>query len=263
MPGDSLATLFAFDVPRGQSFLDIHLANPPALAMRIKLTVPNSIALAALSFFMQESHELAHTSVGRLLCGCWGRRNFNLWGLCADCVRSEPITLLATLAGPFYSFTMIWIGYYLLTKASARTKSFGLALVISSMPFSRVLTPIFGGGDEIFALTRFGMNHTLAWVLTLIVVFALAVPPMVRIYRTIENRRKVLWIIGLLLVPFLMIGAVVFALLQGFVLGNGILADDWVLGSPMIVTLWVLTCVAVVIVFGRHLGTLLTGQRCA
>src|SRR5690606_9339921 len=133
------------------------------------------------------THELAHTSVGRLLCGCWGARDFNVWGLCRQCVTGPPLTLLATFAGPAYSFAMIWLGYYMLTRASARSKSIGLALVVSSMPFSRVLTPLVGGGDEIFGLTRLGVDRSVAWPLALVVVFALAVPPVVKIYRLIEN----------------------------------------------------------------------------
>lgn len=225
--------------------------------MRIELNVRNGIALAALSFLMQETHELAHTSVGRLICGCWGHRDFNVWTLCAECAHQAPLTLLATFAGPLYSFSIIWIGYYLLTRATATTKSVGFALIVSSMPFSRVLTPLFGGGDEIFALRRLGVDHSIAWALVLVVVLALLVPPVVKIYNLIENRRKLLWMIGLLLVPFLMVGAVVFAVLQGMILRKGILDEPWIMGSPLLVTLWLFVVVALLGVFGRHIPTLL------
>lgn len=232
--------------------------------MRIALTARNSVALLALSFLMQETHELAHTSVGRVLCGCWGKRDFNVWGLCRDCATEAPLTLLATFAGPLYSFSVIWLGYYLLTRVSAGTKSIGFALIVSSMPFSRVLTPIFGAGDEIFALTRLGVSHPVAWASTLALVLALAVLPMAKIYTLIENRRKPLWIAGLLLVPFLAVGIVVFAVLQGQVLRNGILAEDWVLGSPMIVTVWLLVSAALFAMFAKHIPTLLQpAQRSA
>jgi len=52
--------------------------------MRIALTARNSVALLALSFLMQETHELAHTSVGRVLGGCWGKRDFNVARSTAD-----------------------------------------------------------------------------------------------------------------------------------------------------------------------------------
>ncbi len=135
-----------------------------------------------------------------------------------------PLTLLATVAGPAYSFSVIWLGYYMLTRASAGVKSIGFALVVSSMPFSRVLTPLLGGGDEILVLTRLGVDHSVAWGAALVLVFALAVPPVVKIYTLIENRRKPLWIIGLMLIPFLLVGAIVFAILQGLVLKT----ESWV-----------------------------------
>lgn len=225
--------------------------------MKIQLTAPNVTALAALSFLMQETHELAHTSVGRLICGCWGERDFNVWGLCGDCAHGEPLTVLATFAGPVYSFAVIWIGYFLLTRASARTKSIGFALIVSSMPFSRILTPIFGGGDEVFGLRALGLDGAVAWPVALAAVLLLATPPVVKLYRTIQNRRKPLWLIGLLLVPFLMIGAVVFALLQGQLLRNGVMSDYWILGSPMLVSVWLFVVLGMLLVFGRHIGGLL------
>ncbi|HEX5043608.1 MAG TPA: hypothetical protein VFV75_11920 [Candidatus Polarisedimenticolaceae bacterium] len=225
--------------------------------MRITLTAPNALALAALSFLMQETHELAHTSVGRLICGCWGRRDFNVWGLCRDCASGPPLTVWATFAGPAYSFSVIWLGYYLLTRASAPIKSLGFALIVSSMPFSRILTPLFGGGDEVFAMRTLGIARAVAWPIALLLVLALAIPPVVKIYRTIENPRKPLWIAGLLLVPFLLVGAVVFGLLQGLMLRNGVLSEYGILGSPMLVSVWQCVVIGWLAVLGRHLGTLL------
>ena len=88
--------------------------------------------------------------------------------------------------------------------------------------------------------------------------FALAVPPVVKIYRLIENRRKPLWIVGLLLVPFLAVGVVVFGILQAMVLKNGILDDYWILGSPIIVTLWLFVSAGVFLILRKHVATLLT-----
>jgi len=225
--------------------------------MKIVLTVPNVIALAALSFFMQETHELAHTSIGRLICGCWGARNFNVWEICDDCASGPPLTVLATFAGPVYSFAVIWLGYYLLTRTTANVKSVGFALIVSSMPFSRILTPLFGGGDEVFGLRMLGMDRAAAWPLAAAIVLALAIPPVVKIYTTIQNRRKPLWLIGLLLVPFLMVGAVVFALLQEALLRNGVLSQYWIMGSPVLVSVWLFVVVGLLAIFGRYLGTLL------
>ena len=225
--------------------------------MKISLTPRNGIALLFLSFFMQETHELAHTGVGRLICGCWGRRNFNLWGICKGCGDEQPLSILSTYAGPLYSFSIIWVGYYLLSKPSARIKSIGLALIVASMPFSRIITPLFGGGDEVYALNTHLDNHALAWALGLTIVLLLAIPPVVGVWNTIRNRRKALWMTGLLLVPFLMTGAVVFGILQNLLLENGFLSDYWILGSPKLVTAWFFFCVVVLVFTGNSLPTLL------
>ena len=225
--------------------------------MKITLTPKNSVALLFLSFIMQETHEIAHTGTGRIICGCWGRRNFNLWNLCSGCSDETRLSILATYAGPVYSFLVIWLGYFMLSKSTAKLKSIGLALIVSSMPFSRILTPIFGGGDEVYALSSLWNNHTLAWVVAVGIVLALAVPPCVKVWNTIENDHKALWFLGLIFIPFIMTGIVVFGIFQTFLLGNGVLKEYWVLGSPMLVTVWLIFCIAVFVIFGRSLTTLL------
>lgn len=224
--------------------------------MKITLTTKNSIALLFLSFIMQETHELAHTTVGRMICGCWGRRNFNLWNLCSGC-GDNPLSILSTYAGPAYSFSIIWTGFFLLAKTSPKLKSIGFALIVSSMPFSRILTPLIGGGDEVYALNSHWNNHTLAWIAAVVIVFALVIPPCVRLWNTIENRRRLFWFLGLMFVPFIMTGIVVFGVFQTLLLGNGVLKEYWILGSPMLVTVWLMACVVVCGVFGRSLTTLL------
>lgn len=125
------------------------------------------------------------------------------------------------------------------------------------MPFSRILTPIIGGGDEIYALNSHWNNHTLAWIVAVVIVFALVLPPCIRLWNIIGNRRRTLWFVGLMLVPFFMTGIVVFGVFQTLLLGNGVLKEYWILGSPMLVTVWLMFCVVVVAIFGRSLTTLL------
>ncbi|MCK6542652.1 hypothetical protein L6Q79_08220 [bacterium] len=225
--------------------------------MKITLTPKNTTALVFLSFIMQETHELAHTVVGRMICGCWGKRNFNVWTLCKGCSDEKPWYILATYAGPAYSFTVIWLGLYLLLKSSAKVKSIGFALIVSSMPFSRVLTPIIGGGDEVYALNSYWNNHTLAWIVAVVIVLTLAIPPVVKIWTIIENRRKNLWIVGIIFGPFIATGVFVFGILQTLLLGNGILKTYWILGSPMLITLWFILCLIVCAILGNSLTTLL------
>ena len=47
--------------------------------MKININLRTILAFIALVFVMHELHEIAHTAVGRVLCGCWGPRDFNVW----------------------------------------------------------------------------------------------------------------------------------------------------------------------------------------
>jgi hypothetical protein len=182
--------------------------------MSITLSWKKCVALAFLSFFMQETHELAHTGIGRLICGCWGERNFNVWQLCAGCRGRQPLAMLATWAGPLYSFLVLWVGYWLVRAPSAGRVSIGLSLVVSTMPISRVITPVFGGGDEVYALNTRLHDHTLSSIIGLAIVLLAVLPPSIMAFNVIGNRRRGLWFVGLLLVPFVLTGAVVFGVLR-------------------------------------------------
>ena len=213
------------------------------IAMKIGFKVGFALAFVPLVFLMGETHELVHTSVGRLICGCWGVRDFNVWGLCEGCAESYPVlSVMATFAGPAYSFLLVWLGYWLLGKEKpVEAKAWGMSLIASNILFARMLTAALSGGDEVHGLRKLLESNYLAWVLGALVVFVLSIPPLVRVYRTIENDRRWLWFIGFLLVPFLiaMVGAIV---LNGL-LGAGVLADTWILGSPMLVSVWTLVVV--------------------
>ena len=224
---------------------------------RISLGLESGVALIFLSFLMQETHELAHTGTGRLICGGWGDRNFNLWTLSPGCWDGNSLSVLATWAGPAYSFAVMWAGFVLLTRESVRSRSVGFALIVASMPLSRILTPLLGGGDEIFALDRFLDNLSLSWAIGLALVLALLLPPVAKVWQATGNRPRWLWFAGLMLVPFLATGAVVFGILQGQLLGRDILDETWIMGSPRIVTFWFLFCLAVLAATARSIPTLL------
>ena len=83
--------------------------------MKIVLTWRTLLASGTLLFVLAEAHELVHTGLGRLLCGCWGPRDFNVLSLCSTCATGHPYTnLAATLAGPAFMFAVGWVGYWLL-----------------------------------------------------------------------------------------------------------------------------------------------------
>ena len=103
----------------------------------MKLNWKYIISFLALTFVMHEAHEIAHTSLGRFICGCWGKRDFNVWSLCEGCFEANPNAILATFAGPIFTFAMIWVGFYLLRKCNPAKRSLGFSMIFANMPFAR------------------------------------------------------------------------------------------------------------------------------
>ena len=77
--------------------------------MQIKITFRYVIAFFALNMSMGELHEQAHINTGYFICGCYGPRNFNVWTTCEQCVLQQW-SFLATLAGPLFSYSLMWLG---------------------------------------------------------------------------------------------------------------------------------------------------------
>lgn len=214
--------------------------------MQLKLTTKYIIAFLALTFVMHEAHEIVHTSIGRLICGCWGERDFNVWGLCEGCSEAKPYSIIATFAGPLFTFAMMWLGASYLGKHNTlREKALGFSLIFANLPFGRILTASFRSGDEVYGLGTLMEHGDLAWVLGLSIVLGLSSFPLYRAYQIIENKRRIGWFLLFFLAP-LAIDLLLVLGLMNTLLSQGVLASYWVLGSPMLVTLWT---VLVLIIF--------------
>ncbi|WP_461066553.1 hypothetical protein [Spirosoma horti] len=205
---------------------------------------------------MNEAHELVHTSIGRILCGCWGKRDFNAWGLCEGCIEQHPYALAATFAGPVFTFSMIWAGARLLSeKRTERQKAMGYALIFSNMPFARLFQPLMGGGDETWALTKLLHNHTLAQGISFSVILLITIYPLLKAYQVIEHKQKTAYFISFFLLPVLVDHVVLLGVMNGL-LARGVLATDWILGSPRLVTVWTVSMVVVFLSTWKYIGTL-------
>lgn len=226
--------------------------------MRIKLNWKITVAFISLMFLLHETHEIVHTTVGRIICGCWGFRDFNVWTLCEGCIEQKPYAILATFAGPIYTFALVWLGYYWLTKSNSMTKkSFGFALIFGNMPFARILGALLGGGDEVFGLKKVLGNPTLGWILGLAFVLICSVPPLIAAFKSIGNKKRWAWFLGFLILPFVIDTIVVIGLLNT-ILQSGFLKQEWILGSPLFVTVWTIIVTIVFVIFKPNIGKLLT-----
>ena len=224
---------------------------------KMKLTLKNSIAFLALLFLMHEAHEIAHTAIGRLLCGCWGERDFNVWGLCDTCAVSQDVGFIATLAGPLFSFLMMWWGASLLKNTNTSTqKSMGYALIFANLPFARILTAVaMGGGDEVYTLKYFMENDTLAWILGSALIILICAYPLYKAYTAITKRR-LLWFLLFFIAPTFIDFLLVLGGLNTL-LSNGVLASYWILGSPILVTVWTGFVILIYTLSRKHIKTLL------
>jgi hypothetical protein len=224
--------------------------------MRIKLNFKFVIAFMALTFVMHEAHEIVHTSIARLICGCWGQRDFNVWQSCADCDKTNPYALWATFAGPAFTFIIIWSGAFLLKRTNSnQQKSLGIALIFANMPIGRLINPIFGGGDEVMVLDHFVNNWNLSRIIIVLLVLTICSYPFYKAIVTVQNKWRILYFMLFLLMPLIIDILVVLGLLNNL-LNNGVLSDYWILGSPMIVTVWTFFVLAVFILSRKNIYTL-------
>lgn len=207
---------------------------------KIRFSFPNMLAFAAVLFICHELHEISHTAVARLQCGCWGQRDFNVWNVCESCPVGANV-LWASIAGPAFTYALIWIGFILMSaKLTPGYKSLGWVLVMANKPFARLFTVLMKGGDESFITrTLFEQERlsVVAWVIEVIVVLLLIVPPLVRAWKQLHARKRILIFIAFLLLPML-IEFVLLHKLGNNLLEKGTLNEPGILGSPVLVNLW-------------------------
>lgn len=196
---------------------------------------------------MHELHELAHIITGRLMCGAWGTRDFNVWQLSEPCTYPE----IATFAGPLFTFAMLWLGrYWLKYGVSISIRSLGFVFIWGNMPFGRIYMAATGSGDEVYGLRSLLINadhSNLPWIklLGFVIVTLICVPPLITAYRAIANNRKLLIFIGLLIVP-LMLDTVILLILLNGLLTKGLLNHVYIMGTPLLIQIWFISCIAIV-----------------
>jgi hypothetical protein len=225
--------------------------------MRIKITGKFIIAFLALTFVMLELHEIVHTAVGRIICGCWGARDFNAWEICETC-RNVDLAWLSTLAGPVFTFIMIWIGSsYLKETNTDRQKSFGIAMIFSNTPFGRILNPLLNSGDETTLMHKLIENLTLASFVTLFIILLITVYPMYKAYKTVLNKPGKHFLLFFFVPVFIII--LVILVILNTILSMEVLNENGLLGSPIIVNLWSLVVLLILIIYRKNLCEL--GER--
>jgi hypothetical protein len=219
--------------------------------LHINLSFRNLFLLLFFFFLMHEIHELAHIITGRIICGCWGTRDFNVWDLCTNCLAQNRFAIIATFAGPLFTFAMLWIGRYLIKNAeSVQYRSLGLVFILGNMQFGRMYMAAMGGGDEVWGMRFLFLNHnhsnaSLIRLITFIIVSAICLPPLITAFKTIANKYKIALYAGFLIVPLILDTVVILILLNGL-LQKGILNQVLAMGTPVFINIWFMICLIIV-----------------
>ena len=226
--------------------------------MHLKLSITYLITFTLLLIVMMELHEIVHITVGRLICGCWGPRDFNVWSLCTGCKESQSTWWLATLAGPVFSFALMWLGMFWLSSIDTAKKALGFSLIFTNIPFGRITTVMMGGGDEMVVVRHFlstEFNRTKMILICSTIVLIVGVPPIVAAFRSIQNKKAWLYILGFLTLPLLFL--LLYTLIGlNTLLGAGFLSTEWIMGTPLLITLHTVIALILLILTRKNIGLL-------
>lgn len=146
------------------------------------IAVIGLLVLTALAF---EFRELSHHFFGWMVCGRPGSVTFTQFAVAEGCSvwRSRMVELF----GPFVSMALAYAGAF---WAVRRDSLFGFGLTFASYFHLRFLPALMGGGsDEVDLVRQTGWLHGSRLALA-VILFALALPPLVIVGRALEGRWK-------------------------------------------------------------------------
>lgn len=224
----------------------------------ILLSLAFVLAFIALRHVFHELHEFGHMIAGRLFCGEFGTRDFNRVALPENCVVTPSSDFIIAFAGPMVNYCMIWLGAVLIRNGrAANMVSWGLCLIFANLPLARLVTVLFGGGDELGIARDYFADPLVARIFVTLVICAVLAYPLCTAYRALAAARFRTWLfLGFLVLPMLLEGALVLALMNYILLQHGVLNQTLAFGAPGLA--WVvLSAAALVCVFLHpHLATL-------
>lgn len=212
--------------------------------MKIKLTWKYLLAFLLLTMLCGLSHEMVHHLTAAAICGCWGYKTFNSFVLCDSCAN-RAFGYWATIAGPLFTFALMWWGWYQLSQKDHKNKQLGFALIFANFPVNRMFFVFINSNDEQWVRRHlFGNDSPIASWITIGLVLACTVPPLIAAYRAINNSRKAIWFLAFYLLPFIFV--IVFAglFLEEFLLLDQKLLANTIVGIPYLLILTEILCVA-------------------
>lgn len=210
--------------------------------MHPRLSWSYVVFFAALTLLLVEVHEQCHAIVTRLACGGWPARVFDNVLPYPGC--SPGRQAVADIAGPLFSYALLWIGASMFRRASSPHRALGFTLAFAALPLARilpqVLTVFLAGStsDEYGFLQRIScgaIERASAGTLATVLALALALPPLAILWRGLPAGRRGGWMAGSLLLPLVFV-VTCSAVLNG-ALAQGVLAQRWVAGLPVLLAI--------------------------
>ncbi len=227
--------------------------------MHLTSNLKSWLGFLVLVLLLHEAHELGHHAAARLVCGCWGTRDFLLWQLCEGCAHT-PNWYIASFAGPLVSALFLWLGFVWLSPKQPETKNaWGLALVFGSLPLPKLLAMAMRGGDEIRTLKQalsdapfFPYLPVMAGALLVLLAVA---APLWRAITTIRNNYKWPVIALLLIAPMYIDRLIIEKFLNGYLIHR---VGHWPVynGASLLIWLWTALLIILLLLFRKHIGRL-------
>jgi hypothetical protein len=214
--------------------------------MSFRISWQYLLAFFGLNMFLGELHEQAHITTGYFICGCYGERDFSVWSTCDNCAHSDW-SFLATLAGPVYSFILMWLGGLWFSRSlNISRKALGFSILFANLPFARLFTAFMGGGDEKVVFQHLTGLAVFPKIAAILIVGLLVIPPVVLVYRNLSNNFRG-WIIAAFLVLPLVYGMLYHHMFLNYLLHKGIGTSITIMGTPDIIIIHTLVMLLIVL----------------
>jgi hypothetical protein len=214
--------------------------------MSFRISWQYLLAFFGLNMFLGELHEQAHITTGYFICGCYGERDFSVWSTCDNCAHSDW-SFLATLAGPVYSFILMWLGGLWFSRSlNISRKALGFSILFANLPFARLFTAFMGGGDEKVVFQHLTSLAVFPKIAAILIVGLLVIPPVVLVYRNLSNNFRG-WIIAAFLVLPLVYGMLYHHMFLNYLLHQGIGTSITIMGTPDIIIIHTLVMLLIVL----------------
>ncbi|QIL02785.1 hypothetical protein G7078_08325 [Sphingomonas sinipercae] len=224
--------------------------------VRLRITWRYLVAFAALTILCGTSHEFVHHFSAAAICGGFGVKTFNSFDIAPGC-EANPWHWAATLAGPAFTFGLMWWGALLLRRQSTSDRQIGFALIFANFPINRLFFVLIYANDEYDAAFHLFGRSELVHLLTIAATWLIALPPVVIGYRAIANPKRPLWFAAFFILPFVFVLTFAAVFLENYLLLEKHFLASRVLGVPWLILVVEGLSLAIYYAFRRDL----TGRR--